>query len=129
MLRCDLRNREIKGRTLVWFRLHPNSSALPLDHCLADCQTNPASFVLIRTVKALEQTEDFIGVLHVDPDAVVRHLEDPLRSVVCRADMNFRLSIAAILDGVRDEVGKDLGPTILVRLNNGQRIEGYNGTL
>jgi hypothetical protein len=28
-------------------------------------------------VKALEQDEDFIGMVHVDADAVVRDLEDP----------------------------------------------------
>ena len=54
------------------------------------------------TVNTLEQTEDFIGVLHVYANAAVCDLEDPFDTVVCRRDVNFRFPIAAIFDRVRD---------------------------
>ena len=95
-LLCHLGNREAKRRTFAEFRLHPNSSAVPLDHCFADCQTDAAAFELVRAVKPLEQAEDFISVFHVD--AVVRDPKDPFGTVIRRGDMNFRFLIAAILD-------------------------------
>ena len=97
-LLCDLGNREEKPRAFAKFRLHPNSSAVSLDHCFADCQTDAAAFELVQAVQALEQAEDFFGVFHVDTDTVVRDPEDPFGTVISRGDMNFRFLIAARLD-------------------------------
>jgi hypothetical protein len=55
--------------------------------------------------------------------------EHALCSVIRGGDVDFRLSVTTILDRVRDEVGEHLGKPILIRLNNRERVEGYNGTL
>src|SRR4029077_16278424 len=69
---------EAKRRAFACFRLHPDAPAVALDDLLADRQAHAGAAILFASVQPLEDNEDAVVVLRVNPDAVVAHREDPL---------------------------------------------------
>src|SRR4029450_13144413 len=84
--------------------LDPDPPAVALDDLLADREADPGPGVLVASVEALEGREDALGVLEVDPDAVVAHAEDPLGVLALHADPHLGHGLAAELDRVADQV-------------------------
>src|SRR5687768_18098265 len=77
------------------------------DDALADREADPGPRDF-AAVQPLEDTEDFLMVIRIDPDAVVLYGKPPHVAVACRAHMNARRLYAAVLDRVSDEVLKYL---------------------
>ncbi len=82
---------------------------MSLDDPLVDGQTNTAAWVLRACVSSLEEAKSPLGILRLDPDAVVLNREPSLSAVALRSHMNsWRFRFASILDGITDEVFKQL---------------------
>jgi hypothetical protein len=85
-------------------RLEPNAPAVALHDPLADRQADARARVFIPGVQALEDHEQPLRVLGIDPDPVVLDGEDPRTPVVPRRHVDPRGLAAAELDRVRDQV-------------------------
>src|SRR5215469_15510650 len=99
---------EKKLRARPDLRLDPNFPAMALDHDLAQRQADAAAFILSISVKAVEHAENFLGVFHIDPDAVIGDAENPLVFVLHRGDANLRHANArTIFDRIAYEIGEN----------------------
>ena len=118
-----MRDRKVKRRPLPQGRLHPDLSAVPLNDLLAERQAYPCTLILLGRVQALEDGEDFIGVLHVHADAVVFDGELPPfpLCITFHADLHLWRARTSKLDRVADEVLEELGELRLVAHNHRQR--------
>ena len=59
-------------------RLHPDAASVPFHDFLGDGQSDSTSRILGASVQALEDFEDPVGVLRVDPNAIVFYRENPI---------------------------------------------------
>src|SRR5688572_13996128 len=71
-----IRQRKIKRRAAVQDAFRPDSPAVPGDDALHPRQANAGAFELLRAMQPLKHAEEFVGVLHVESDAVVTHETD-----------------------------------------------------
>ena len=62
---------EVEGSPFPGFGFDPDSSAIALDHPLADSQSDAGAAVFLIVMEPLENTKDFLLVLWIDADAVV----------------------------------------------------------
>ncbi len=86
----------------------------------------PVPGIFLPVVQALEDDEDALEILRVDPDAVVADREDPLHVFLLDADMDFRPFFAVELDRIADQVLEkrlDLG---IIRHHLRQGIVGHD---
>ncbi len=80
---------------------------MALDDFLADSQTDTSTGILILGVEALENLEDAIEVLPVNPNPII--LDAKLPSVLLTHSFNihqWRLIGAAVLDGIANQILK-----------------------
>ena len=104
-----LRQLHEERRALARRRLGPDASALLLEHLSRDGQTGAGSLELLHAHQAVEQLEDAIVVLHVEADAVVADRQPPSPVEARGRDAQARwVGLAAVLDGVVDQVAQDL---------------------
>ena len=88
----------------------PDSSSVILDDFLAQRQSDTGALVIVARMQPLEDDEHLLGVLAVDPDAVVGDSEVPTRTVrlvldLFALDPDHRGAIGMPeLDGVADQV-------------------------
>src|SRR5206468_3389620 len=73
-----LGQRKVEDRAAVRRRLDPDAPAVPAHDLLADRQSDAGAGVLLPGVEPLEDHEDPLRVLRLDPDSVVTHAEEPL---------------------------------------------------
>ena len=88
---------------------HPNPSTVAIDDPLADGQPDARARILLAAVQALKDQEDAILVLCVDADAVVADGKVPQVAFTLGVDVDFWRRRAAKLQGVADQVLKNLG--------------------
>src|SRR3954467_2214381 len=62
---------EIKGCTLIHFRMRPNNALVLLDNSLHRRQAHAGAFEVFRAVQTLEDSKQLVGVLHTEADAIV----------------------------------------------------------
>src|SRR5947208_9434557 len=62
---------EIKCRAPVQFRFHPDPSTVLLNNSFHRGQANARALEIFGAVKALEDAEQLIGILHAEADAIV----------------------------------------------------------
>src|SRR5258705_1696198 len=99
------RQGEVEARALLRPRLGPYPAAVAQDHALHDREADAGSGDLILGMQALEHAEELRGVAHVEADAVVAHPVDVLGALRLAADLDpSRIALAAVLEGVADEV-------------------------
>ena len=48
---------------------------MPLHYSLADCQSNSCAAILVMPVQSLEDFEDPVKILRIDPNSLVSHGE------------------------------------------------------
>src|SRR3954454_9040920 len=84
--------------------VQPHAPAVVLDDLAAHGQADARALEARARVQALEDDEDPLVVLGVDPDAVVGHGEAPGAVVALGADRDARGLVAAELDRVADQV-------------------------
>ena len=68
---------KIKGRAFSFLGLHPDDTPVTFDYLLCDRQTNPGPGVLVVGMEPLEHSEDPLGMLHPESDAVILDRKDP----------------------------------------------------
>src|ERR1700740_1578754 len=73
-LRAHARQGEIEARSCPRLRTHPDSSAMSQDDALNDREPHSTAFELLRGVQALERTEEFPRLGHVEAGTVVAHV-------------------------------------------------------
>src|SRR5580700_6136213 len=105
---CSLRgNRKFESGPTARFRLHPDAAAVSLYNAFADCQTHPGSRSRIA-MQALEHSEDILFVFRRNSDPIVAHADHPLRTILLGANPDYWRIRALVLDGVADQVLKQL---------------------
>ena len=101
---ATLYGKEERG-ALVWCRFGPYLSCVSTDDALYDCQPHTRPFVLIGSVKALEDAKKLIGVPHIEPCAVVPDEVDYACSPFLAAYLNTRrLAVPGIFEGIGDQI-------------------------
>ena len=97
---------------------------MPLDNLLADGQPDAGAGILFAGVQALENLENPPGILRLNADAVVPHPKEPLLLLPAGADVDFRRPLAVELDGVSDQVLKELRNLGGIHRQAGQWVAG-----
>ena len=119
-----------KGRALSGLRLDRDAAAVPLDDLLADRQADAGAGELFPLVQPLEHAEDPFEVLRLDSQPVVLapRTSTSLAAVPGRDETwTCGDSGALVLDGVADQVLKQLNQLHLVGQDAGQRIVRHHG--
>src|SRR5206468_5282180 len=115
---------EIKSRTLIFRALGPNGATVPADDAMHGGQTNAGAFKFLGAVETLEDTEELIGVFHVEANPVVANEDGGLAIGLEGPDFDHRLGPrAGVFDGVGKEVGKDLLEKTGVALDGRQGLQ------
>jgi hypothetical protein len=83
-------------------------SAVALHNLLADRQTNPGTSILLPAVKPLKDDENPLGILRGDANPIVADGKNPPVAVSAGRDMDAGRLGSAELDGVSDQVLKQL---------------------
>src|SRR5215470_10470869 len=91
---------------------------MPFDDTLADCQPDAGAGNLF-TVQTLEHPENFGVIRRIDPHAVIRYGEAECLIHSDTGNVDSRTRIAAILDGIPNQV--------LKQLNKMRRVTEYRG--
>src|SRR2546421_10026933 len=119
---------DVEGGSLAQGGCHPNPAAMPLDNAPARGQAQAdsaraAGFV----VQLAERTEDRFRISRVDSHSIVTHVDRPTHLPALRRQMDTGRLLAVVLDGVLDEVLKQLSDQDAVRLDCRQRIMSDDG--
>ena len=78
---------EVEGRALVGLGLRPGPPAVARDDAADVGQANPGAFKFVLAMQPLENAEQFVGVFHVKPGAVVADKDDRFqRGFILTAD-------------------------------------------
>jgi len=80
---------------------------VPLNHLLTDRQTNARSGILCPAMQALEDLEDALGELGLNPNAVILKGEEPIIPPFHCGDMYLWRLIAVVFNAVADQILKD----------------------
>ena len=80
---------------------------MPLDHLFADRKTNARSGILCLAMQALEDHKDTLGILGLNPNAVVLKREEPLIPAFYCGNMNKWRLITVVFNAVADQILKD----------------------
>src|SRR5580658_6945295 len=97
-----------KGRSFTRRGFDPDSSAVTLNHALANCQSDAGAGIFPVTMEPLENTEDYLLVMGIDADAVVPHREAPRGALAGGRDVDFGRIFRSIFECVADEILKYL---------------------
>src|SRR5207244_3527725 len=82
---------------------------------------------ILTAMQSLKDTEDLFVVLRIDADAVVPKRKEPRIVLFFRGNVDVRLLVAVILDGIADQVLKHTAQLREIRGYLWQRIAGDLG--
>src|SRR5579875_3729664 len=102
------RNGEIEARTRAGLGFDPDMTPVALDNPLADSQPYACAWLAGASPCPSKHGEYAVGILPVDADTVVLHAELPPLPLPAGADAHHRGSFGTILDGVGQQVLKQL---------------------
>src|SRR5262249_50245400 len=92
---------KVKSCSNVQFSFGPGAAPVTADNSTHIRETNAGSFKFIGMMQALENAEEFLGVLHVESDAIVA---DGNNVLLCGAGITYfhicLWSGAGVLDGI-----------------------------
>ena len=99
-------------------------------NALGSGEADAGAFELIGMVEALEDAKKFVGVCHIETDAVVTDEKNDFSVVVAATNFNDSLGPhASELESIGQQRGKDLFDKDRVALNSRQRMDSpLNGT-
>src|SRR5271170_4952523 len=100
--------RKVKRRAPSGVGFHPDAPASPLDNSLADSEPHSGSGVFGSAVKTFEYSKDLLLKLRFDPDPVVLNGKQPIAALAASCNMDAWRIRSAIMDGVADQILKDL---------------------
>ena len=108
------------------FRLgfRPNSSAMFLNNALHGGQADSGAFKLFGGVQALENSEELVGIFHIEANTVVANQNG---GFVFTFDLKYfdhsGFALARELDGIGKQVHENLFQQIRIALNDRQRAD------
>ena len=102
------RDGEEESCSFPWLGFDPDSSAIALNHALANSQSDAGAGIFLILMEPFENTEDFLLVLGVDPYAVVLNRNTPRGASDIRRDVDLRNILASIFERVSDEILENL---------------------
>src|SRR5271155_3861333 len=120
-------NGETKCRASPRRSLHPDASAMPLHDFLANGQADARSGVFRLGMKALKDYEDPVAMLGRDANAVVAYGYLPVPSILLNGDTHARRFVSAELQGISEQVLKQLAELHGVAKNRGQAVTSDDG--
>src|SRR5947208_1832928 len=95
------RNGEVKRRALVLRGFGPDGAAMLAHDALDGGQADAGAFKIFGPVEPLEHTEKFVGVFHVETDAIITHEQGGVAILLGHAHFNNGdVTWAGVLDGV-----------------------------
>jgi hypothetical protein len=62
---------EIERSAFIQFRRYPHPASVFVKDALHRRQTDARAFKIFRTVQPLEHAEQFVGIFHVEADAII----------------------------------------------------------
>ena len=101
-------DREEKRRALSGCRFNPDFPTMASNDLFADRQANAVAGVFFLRMQAFENDEDAPKLQRVDTNAIVLYSETPGILFNAGADMHFWWLASAKLDGIIDQVLKNL---------------------
>ena len=94
---------------------------MTMNNALDNGQAHAGALKFLDAVKALEDAEQFVGVLHVETDAVVANVINGFRSLFLESNFYARLFLMPReFEGVRQQIQKDLAQQYGVSRSGGQ---------
>src|ERR1017187_8147959 len=96
-------NGEFESSTAPRRRLHPDSTALAVNYFPTEGKTD-ASAWNFGSMQAFKHAEDAFTVSRIDTDSVIAHGKQPAFRISFRGDMDSWRLLAAVLDGIRNEI-------------------------
>src|SRR5579884_2264714 len=93
---------EEEGCAMPWFRFNPDSSAIALNHALANGQPDTSTAIFFVVMQPLEQTKNLLLIPWIDPNSIVLDREAPKPAVFNRRDMYLRRRLVTVLQGIGD---------------------------
>src|SRR6266700_3920510 len=79
---------KIERRSLTLLALGPNTAAMAENNALDYGEANAGAFEFILVVQSLQNTKQFVRVLHIETDSIITHKNDVFLSVRARADFD-----------------------------------------
>ena len=98
---------------------------MTFDDLLGDGKPDPAAVIASPLVQALEHLEHAVAILLVDADAIVGNREHPAAIPADRVETHPRRALRAELQGVADQILKQLVQLRLVGADHRQHAAGY----
>src|SRR5581483_8156266 len=102
------RNREIKRRAFPRLPFRPDAAVVPLDDFLTDRKSNAGAGITFFGVESLKNDEDAVRELGLEADAVIAKREYPFPAFPPRGHPHLGRGMIAKLDGIADEILKEL---------------------
>jgi hypothetical protein len=99
---------ETESRPGARFRFNPDTATVPLDDLFADGEANPGPGILRTVMQTLKYNENPFDMLRFNADTIVRYSKQPISFLSFDADVDFNRLFAAKLNGVANEILKQL---------------------
>ncbi len=116
-----LGKREIKDGALALFRFDSDLAPVLLDNRLTNGQAYARPGVLLP-MEPFEDLEDLFLVPGIDANTVVADLENPFTAALFRRDVNAWRPMAAVFDGIPDQILEHLHDLDRRAANSRQRF-------
>src|SRR6266478_3340461 len=113
---------EIKGGPLADGPFGPDGPAVSSHNSFYRRQSDACAFEVLGPMQPLKNAEQFVGILHVEADSIVSDKDSRATVFVERADLDDRpIAREGVLDGVGQQIGKDLSHQTRIALDCRQR--------
>src|SRR5919202_2155045 len=101
--------RKVKRGAAVGLRIGPDTPAMAVDDALRDREAHSSACIVLGTMQPLEHPKEFVGVAHVEADAVVAHKVDRLPALLAPPHSDAgHVPVGGKFEGVGQQVDEDL---------------------
>src|SRR5258708_16181711 len=106
------------------FGFLPDAASVAMDDALDQGQPDARALEFILTVQALEDAKELVGIVGIEPDAIVLYVICVFRPVGADADLNAgRLPVPGEFDRVGEKVDKDLAQEGMIATRRGEGVQ------
>src|SRR5437879_9438378 len=92
---CFFGKREVESCAVIRPAFGPRSATVTRDDPLDDGQPDAGAFKFTRRMEPLKNAKKFIGILRIEPDAIITNEEDRFQRSISGADFDPRLGTSA----------------------------------
>src|SRR6185295_19960048 len=97
---------------------------MPFNNLFAYRQTDAGSGIFFSTVQSLKNDKDSLGILWVQPDTIVADRKQPFTGLALSRHVNPWRFLTVELDGIADQVLKELPQLYPIRHHGGEGVVG-----